>query len=104
VKLVLRNQDIKRVLVGPPKGHKHVRAIIEAEDLVIVLQEATLANIVRAYITVKTHPTRSAIELKRTKPEHRKEGYAEYQLLETEKLDEEVSEEISTIIYSNPSS
>jgi len=104
MKLVLRNQDIKRVLIGAPKGHRHIRVVIETEDLVIVLQEATLANIVRAYVTVKTHPTRSAIELKQTKLEHRKEGYAKCQLLETEKPCEEISEEISTIIYSTPSS
>ncbi|HDI74711.1 MAG: hypothetical protein DRJ52_02725 [Thermoprotei archaeon] len=103
MKLVLRNSDIKRILMGCPRGHKHIRLVIETEDLTIVFQEATVANIVRAYVTLKTHPTRRAVELQLTRLEKLKEGYAEYQLLEVEKEDREIEKEIYDLLYSNPS-
>jgi hypothetical protein len=47
-----------------------------------VLQEATIANLVRAYITVKTHPTIARVKLKGQRLTGTKEGYAKWQLLE----------------------
>ena len=95
---VFRNQDVKRVYIGPPKGHKHLRLIIETEEEILVFQEATLAAITRGYTYVKTHPIRKAIKLESRRIGERKEGYAEYQLLETRDDDEEITDEITGII------
>lgn len=47
----------------------------------MTFQEATIANLVRAYISIKTHPALSKIILGGTKLDERKDGYAEWQLL-----------------------
>ena len=97
--IVFRNEDIKRVLIGIPKGHKHVRAIIETEkDCILIFQEATIANLCRAYMTILTHPIIEAIELKKTLVTKRKKNFAEYQLLESGKDPIEVSKEINEYI------
>ncbi len=43
---------------------------------------ATIANLVRAYIGVKTHPRKAGVRLSGMKLDERKEGYAAWQLLE----------------------
>ena len=54
----IRNGDVDRVLIGVPEGHKHLRLCAKLKDgFVLVFQEATVANILRAYTTIKTHPT-----------------------------------------------
>jgi hypothetical protein len=79
----IRNEDIKEVLVEIPGGHRHVRTRISLQDgTELVFQEAALANIVRAFITVKTHPQRSSVSLRGRKFEERKAGYDEWQLIE----------------------
>jgi len=98
-KLVIRNSDVKRVIIGIPHGHKHVRTILFLKNGTLVeFQEATIANILRAFITIKTHPSISAIELKGCYIKERKSGFAEYQLLETEKTACEVQNELSRLI------
>ncbi|QWV94594.1 hypothetical protein KP004_05260 [Geomonas oryzisoli] len=80
---VLRNEDVVQVLVGIPEGHRHVRTTIRfADGRSVTFQEATVAAIVRAYITVKTDPVKDAVELTGRRVEDRKAGYAEWQLLE----------------------
>ena len=94
---VYRNKDIRRVLIGAPNSHKHLRTIIETPHERFIFQEATIANIVRAYITIKTHPTNFGIELiTATIPE--KEGYTRYQLLESGKTSKQVQNEVTQII------
>ena len=79
----IRNEDIKEVLVEIPEGHRHVRTTISLHDgAEFVFQEAALANIVRAFITVKTHPEKSSVRLTGRKSGERKPGYAEWQLIE----------------------
>jgi hypothetical protein len=51
----------------------------------IVLHEATVANLARAYVTAKTHPLLEGVELKGMRLSQRKEGFAEWQLLEDDK-------------------
>ena len=94
----VRNEEVKRVLLGVPEGHRHLRLAMELEgDEVLVFSEATVANIVRAYVTVKTHPVVRGVELVRVKVgEGRKEGYAEHQLLETGR--EEVGKELAEML------
>ncbi len=94
---VLRNKDVKRVLLGVPQGHQHLRLLLETEGMGLVLPEATLANLMRAYIGIKTHPQRRALELALQEVEVRKEGYARFQLLETGREDGEIEDELGRL-------
>ena len=79
----IKNEDIKEILVEIPEGHKHIRTkIILQDDTELVLQEAAIANIARAYITVKTHPQKESVKLKGRQLTDKKDGYADWQLLE----------------------
>jgi len=89
-----RNEDISRIVAFIPPGHKHVRLLIEARDQSILLQEATIAAIVRAYINITTHPTRRAVELTGRYVDSGKEGYARYQLIESSRSEDEVVVEV----------
>jgi hypothetical protein len=81
--MLIRNEDVKELLVEIPEGHKHIRATIVLQDSTdLTLQEATIANLVRAYITIKTHPTAAGLRLTGKKLQDRKDGYAEWQLVE----------------------
>ena len=97
---VYRNEDVSKVIAFIPRGHRHIRLLVEFKDEVIVLQEATVAGIVRAYLSVLLHPQRKAIELVQRKlsKSERKQGYAEYQLVEVDKRDEEILDELSKIL------
>jgi hypothetical protein len=79
----IRNEDIREILVEIPEGHKHMRTKITLQDNTeLVFQEAAIANITRAYITVKTHPQKESVKLKGREMTDKKEGYADWQLLE----------------------
>lgn len=81
--MIIHNEDIKELTAEVPKGHKHLRTTIVLQDgTEFVFQEATVANLVRAYITVKTHPAIKKVTLKGKKLAERKKDYAEWQLLE----------------------
>ncbi len=57
LEMLIHNEDIKELTAEIPEGHKHLRTTIVLQDgTEFVFQEATIANLVRAYITVKTHP------------------------------------------------
>ncbi|ABM80139.1 hypothetical protein Hbut_0267 [Hyperthermus butylicus DSM 5456] len=86
------NECVKRVVAFIPEGHMHARLIIELCDQKIILHEAAVAGIVRAYAMVALHPTRRAVELKaqRLSKRERKLGYAEWQLVETNRPEKEV--------------
>ena len=84
---VLANSDILEVELAAPPGHQHLRAVLRLRNHEeLVLQEATLANLVRAYVTVKTHPTLRGVQLvgRKLRQENIKEGFAVWQLLEKE--------------------
>lgn len=79
----LSNADIREVEMSIPRGHRHLRTVIRLENGdKIVLQEATVANLVRAYVTIKTHPQRESVRLRGVELRKRKEGFADWQLLE----------------------
>lgn len=83
--LLLRNRAVARIVVGIPDGQQHLRARIEsASGDVITLGEATLAALTRAYIDIKTHPERTAVELIATNVDQPKDGFTAHQLLEVE--------------------
>ncbi|MEJ2199531.1 MAG: hypothetical protein P8X63_00730 [Desulfuromonadaceae bacterium] len=82
---VLANADIAEILLAPPPGHQHLRATIRLHSgEEIVLQEATVANLVRAYVGIKTHPQRTSCRLvgRELTEAERKGGFALWQLLE----------------------
>ena len=82
---ILANADIRQIVVAPPEGHQHLRAMLTLQSgEAFVLQEATLANLVRAYVEIKTHPQREGVRLvgRELSVEERKKGFAEWQLLE----------------------
>lgn len=81
--MIIRNEDIKSVRMEVPEGHRHLRTSILLNDgTELVLQEATIANLVRAYVAIKTHPTLDKVHLSGIRLSSRKEGHAEWQLLE----------------------
>lgn len=81
--MIIHNEDIKELIAEIPEGHKHLRTTIVLQDgREFVLHEATVANLVRAYITVKTHPLKKKATLKGIRLGVKKEGYAEWQLVE----------------------
>jgi hypothetical protein len=97
-KIILRNIDIKRVLIGVPENHKHLRVIIETDQKIIVFYEAAIANIVRGFTIIKTHPIIEALELEARKVEEGKKSFAEIQLIETSKKKEDIIKEINNLI------
>ncbi len=79
----IANEDVSEAFVEVPAGHKHIRTRILLQDgSELIFQEATIANIVRAYITLKTDPSKTAVRMKGRKIGDRKKGYAEWQLIE----------------------
>ena len=83
--MIIHNEDIKELTAEIPDGHKHLRTMMVLQDgKEFVFQEATIANLVRAYIMVKTHPVKRKVTLKGKSFSERKDGYAEWQLVEEE--------------------
>ena len=84
---ILANADIKEVVIAVPEGHKHLRTTLTLHSgEALVLQEATVANLVRAYLEIKTHPRRQSVRLvgRDLDAGERKKGFAAWQLLEEE--------------------
>ncbi len=97
---VYRNEDVERIVAFIPRGHMHTRLLLILEDQAIVLQEATVAAIVRAYASVALHPSRRAVELERRRlgKGERKPLFAEHQLVETNRDEDEVLEWVEKLI------
>lgn len=97
--LAIRNRDIKRVLIGPPRDRRHLRTIMFLDNgVVLVFHQATVENLARGMISITTHPLRRAVSLKSMRIDGRKEGYAEYQLLEEEIDEDEIISRISDLL------
>ena len=81
--MIIRNEDVEELTAEIPERHLHLRITIKLRDgTELIFQEATAAAVARAYVTVKTHPTLCKVRLTGKKIEERKEGYAEWQLME----------------------
>ncbi|MFP4498651.1 MAG: hypothetical protein ACLFQV_10605 [Vulcanimicrobiota bacterium] len=94
-----RNVDIKTIRMGAPgENHKHLRALVETEDEFLVFQEATIAALVRAYISVKNHPQKAAVLMAGEYAENLKPGFARWQLLERDEVDQGIIEMMSEIM------
>ncbi len=98
---IYSNRDIEWMILGIPTGHKHLRLVIKVSDGLIVFHEATIAAMVRAYIDIKTHPTRRAVKLVGGYIPNRKEGYADYQLVEVGDGEDEIIKDIDEILGIN---
>lgn len=82
---IFANEEIREIAIFTPDGHRHLRTVICLQDgEELVFQEATIANLVRAFVAVKTHPQERGVILTGTSLEQdqRKEGFARWQLLE----------------------
>ncbi len=81
--MIVANEDVKELIAEIPEGHKHLRTTIVLHDgTSFTFQEATIANLVRAYIAIKTHPRLTKMHLSGEKLDDRKDGYAAWQLTE----------------------
>jgi hypothetical protein len=81
--MIIANEEVNELTAEIPEGHKHLRTTIVLQDgREFTFQEATIANLVRAYITVKTHPELTRVRLSGRKLVMKKAEYAEWQLLE----------------------
>jgi hypothetical protein len=81
--MIIGNEDIEVLTAEIPEGHKHLRVTMQFSDgRTLTFQEATIANLVRAYVTVKTHPLKTNICLKGKRLTDRKKSFAEWQLVE----------------------
>lgn len=89
--IIVRNEDVERIQVFIPRGHRHVRLAVRLRcGRVIVFQHATVDGIIRAFLSVSLHPTRRGAELVGGVVEGRKPGFAKYQLIESGKSEDEV--------------
>ncbi|MGC8953589.1 MAG: hypothetical protein ACP5N5_02590 [Desulfurococcus sp.] len=79
---IYRNEDVEEIVACIPEGHRHVRLILKLNDQIIILQEATVAAIVRAYLNIALHPTRKYIRLVKRCLSDLKQGFAKTQLME----------------------
>ncbi len=81
--MIIANEDVEELIAEIPEGHKHLRTTIVLHNgTSFTFQEATIANLVRAYIAIKTHPRLAKVRLSGRKLDDRKEGYAAWQLIE----------------------
>lgn len=83
--MIIQNEAVNALIAEVPDGHRHVRITMRfADGKEMTFQEATIANLVRAYIRIKTHPHITRIELKGQFIVGGKDGFAAWQLLERE--------------------
>ena len=79
----VRNESVTSIVAEIPQGHRHLRTTVTLVDgTSFTFQEATVAAIVRAYVTVKTDPLRTRVTLSGRDVPERKEGYASWQLMD----------------------
>jgi hypothetical protein len=80
---ILRTDEVTGIVAEIPEGHRHLRTTVTlADGSSVTFQEATMAAMVRAYIAVKTDPCKLRVELTGRTIAGRKQGYAEWQLVE----------------------
>jgi hypothetical protein len=83
--MFLRNEDIRELIAEIPDGHAHLRITLVLHDgTEITFNEATAANFVRAYVSVKTHPFKTRSRLVGRRIPGLKKGFADWQLIEEE--------------------
>ena len=93
----IANEQVQQILCGTPSGHKHLRFFIQTEQQCLIFSEATIANLVRAFVTLKTHPVKKAIRLVQATPPLRKIDFAAIQLLEEDGSEEAEQQQIDSL-------
>lgn len=93
---MLRESDVKRVVVGPRSGEFAPRLFLELEDEVLVLPDPLAANMLRAFVWVWNHPTQRVLELayREYAKEQVKKHYGLHQHVETGRSEREVQRDI----------
>jgi len=82
---VICNAEVAEIELSVPENHRHLRTTLRlAGGDELVLQEATVAALVRGYVAIKTHPVRQKVRLVgcELEEDRRKQGFASWQLLE----------------------
>jgi len=99
---IYRNEDVEEIVVAVPSGHQHARFLIKLVDQEIVLQEATVAALVRAFTNIVLHPWRRGVVLKKKLLSNgeKKHGFAKYQLIEVPDSEESAVETITMLLKS----
>jgi GTPase len=94
----IENEEIKRILVGTPSGDD-LKAVIELDDEVLILNHAAVSNLLRGFSWVIDHPTLNCLEMRLEKVDATKlkEGYSEYQLIETKRSEADIQKELDNI-------
>ncbi|ABN69577.1 hypothetical protein Smar_0468 [Staphylothermus marinus F1] len=97
---IYKNEDVEEIIAAIPENHYHVRFLIKFRDQTILLQEATVAALVRAYAYTALHPFRKGIILRRKtlSKEEKKPGYATHQLIEITGSEDKAVKIITDII------
>lgn len=97
---IYRNEDVEEIILAIPHKHYHVRCVIKFRDQTILLQEATLAALVRSYLSILLHPVKKGVILRKTclSKEERKPGYAECQLIEVKDSEDKAIDFINKIL------
>ncbi len=98
---IIRNEDVKFLAAFIPLGHKHVRVLINLGNEILIFQQAFIDALIRAYTSVALHPYKKcqALTLRKLSNKERKEGFAEYQLIEVD-IDEDKVLHSLTKLYS----
>ncbi len=97
--ILLSTKNVEQLLFGIPENHQHYRLLITTDqNQVLVCSEALVAAITRAYISVKTHPERLAIQMTKKILKRHKDDFASFQLLEADKNDLDIPRELSSWI------
>jgi hypothetical protein len=95
----LSTDAVDRLLFAIPATHKHYRlALITRENECLILSEAVVAAVVRAYVGIKTHPLLTGIEMTSVTLPSPKEDFANHQLLETEKSSAAIQAELLELL------
>ena len=95
---IFSNADIIRLVAGIPRNHHHIRMSIETVDHErIVFQEATLAAISRAYLSILLHPEKRVTQLLLEEIQG-KLGYASPQLQESDMNEDQLLDEFTDIV------
>jgi len=97
---VMKTSDVVRIVAFIPPGHRHTRILVELESgEKLIFQQATIDGIIRAYVSVALHPSRKACELtlRHLTTKERKEGFARWQLIESNRSEDKVMEEVMKI-------
>jgi len=82
---IITNAEILEIEMAVPPGHRHLRTTLHLQSgETLVLQEATVANLLRAYVGIKTHPVTEGVRLtgRFLAEGDKKPGFADWQLLE----------------------